>query len=81
MIRKEGDKIVDTWTYQVDSTQNPKRLTVTMGEPGKERDHHHYYTLEGDTFTTCHANKKFSNPFSIELKPDAYFTVYTRVNK
>jgi uncharacterized protein (TIGR03067 family) len=79
MISKEGEKVVKTWTYKIDATQNPKRMTVTMGEPGKEL--HHYYTIEGDTLTTCHANKKFSNPFNVKLEPGAYFTVYTRVTK
>ena len=82
MIRKEGDKVVDTWSYKIDATHDPKRMTVTMGEPGKEeKDYHHYYTIEGDTLTTCHANKKFSNSFSVKLEPGAYFTVYTRVAK
>lgn len=81
MIRKEGDKVVDTWTYKTDGTHDPKRMTVTMGEPGKEKDYHHYYTIEGDTLTTCHANKKFTNPFNIKLEPGAYFVVYTRVKE
>ncbi len=81
MIRKKGDKVVDTWTYKTDGTQNPKRMTITMGEPGKEKDYHEYYTIVGDTLTTCHANKEFSNPFNVKLEPGAYFTVYTRVAK
>ena len=81
MIRKEGDKAVDNWTYKTDATQDPKRMTITMGEPGKEKDYHHYYTIEGDTLTTCHANKTFSNPFNIQLEPGAYFVVYTRVKE
>lgn len=81
MIRTEGDKVVDTWTYKIDATQAPKRMTVTMGEPGKEKDYQHYYKIEGDTLTTCHANKTFSNPFNTKLEPGAYFTVYTRVRK
>lgn len=81
MIRKDGDKVVDTWTYTTDATQNPKRMTVTMGEPGKEKEYHHYYTIDGDTLTTCHANKKFSNPFNIQIGPSAYFTVYSRVKR
>jgi uncharacterized protein (TIGR03067 family) len=81
MIKKKGDKVVDTWTYKIDATQDPKRLTITMGEPGEEKDYHSYYTIEGDTLTTCHANKKFSNPFNIQLEPGAYFTVYTRVKE
>lgn len=79
MIRKEGDKVVDTWTYKTDSTKSPKQMTITMGEPGKEKDYHHYYTIEGDTLTTCHANKNFTNPFNTKLEPGAYFVVYTRV--
>lgn len=79
MIRKEGDKVVDSWTYKTDATQNPKRMTITMGEPGNEKDYHHYYTIEGNTLTTCHANKSFSNPFNTKLEPGAYFVVYTRV--
>ena len=79
MLRKKADEVVDRWTYKVDTTHDPRRMTVTMGEPGKEKDYHHYYTIEGDTLTTCHANKKFSNPFQIQLEPGAYFTVYTRV--
>lgn len=79
MIRKKGDEIVDNWTYKVDTTHDPMRLTITMGEPGKEKDYHHYYRIDGDTLTTCHANKKFSNPFNATLEPGAYFTVYTRV--
>jgi len=81
MIRKEGDKAVDNWTYKTDATQDPKRMTITMGEPGKEKDYHHYYTIEGDTLTTCHANKTFSNPFNIQLERGAYFVVYTRVKE
>lgn len=78
MIRKEGGKVVDTWTFKTDTTQNPKRMTITMGEPGKEKDYHHYYTIEGDKLTTCHANKSFSNPFNTKVEPGAYFVVYTR---
>ncbi len=79
MIRKEGDEVVDNWTYTVDATQDPKRITITMGEPGKQKDYPHYYKIEGDTLTMCHANKTFSNPFNIKLEPSAYFSVYTRV--
>lgn len=79
MIRMEGDKVVDTWTYKTDSTKNPKQMTITMGEPGKEKDYHHYYMIDGDTLTTCHANKSFTNPFNTKLEPGAYFVVYTRV--
>jgi len=81
MIRKKGDKVVDTWTYKVDTTHDPKRMTITMGEPGEEKDYHEYYVIEGDTLTTCHANKTFSNPFNTKLEPGAYFTVYTRVKQ
>lgn len=63
------------------TTQDPKRMTITMGEPGEEKDYRHYYTIEGDTLTTCHANKTFSNPFNIQLEPGAYFVVYTRVKE
>ena len=81
MIRKKGDEVVDNWTYKTDTTQDPKRITITMGEPGEEKDYRHYYTIEGDTLTMCHANKKFSNPFNVQLEPGAYFTVYTRVRE
>ena len=79
MIRKEGGKVVDTWTFKIDTTQSPKRMTITMGEPGKEKDYHHYYKIEGDKLTTCHANKTFSNPFKTTLEPGAYFVEYARV--
>lgn len=81
MIRQKGDEVVDSWSYKTDAAQDPKRITITMGEPGKEKDYHHYYTIEGDTLTMCHANDTFSNPFNIQLEPDAYFTVYRRAKE
>lgn len=79
MIRKRDGKVKDTWTYKVDTNHSPKRMTITMGEPGKEKDYHHYYTLEGDTLTMSHANAKFSNPVQTRPEPGAHYTVYTRV--
>ena len=81
MITKDGDKVVETWTYKVDTSQDPKRMTITMGEPGKERDHNEFYKIEGDTLTMCYANKIFSNAFNTKLEPDAYFSVRTRVKE
>lgn len=79
MITTDGDKVVDTWTYTVDASKDPKQMTITMGEPGKEKDHHEYYKIEGDTLTMCYANKTFSNEFNTKLEPGVYFSVRTRV--
>ena len=81
MITKEGDKVVETWTYKIDATQDPKRITVIMGEPGEQKEYPHYYKIEGDTLTMAHANKKFTNAYNTKLEPDAYFSVRTRVKK
>ena len=81
MITKEGGKVVETWTYKTDVTQDPKRMTITMGEPGKEREYYQVYKIEGDTLTMCSSNKSFSKGFNTKLEPGAYFSVRTRVKE
>ena len=78
MLRRKGDEVVDTWTYTVDKTADPKRMTITMEN---EKTYHYYYTLEGDTLTTIHANKRYSNEPNTKLEKGTYFTVYVRVRE
>jgi uncharacterized protein (TIGR03067 family) len=79
MIRKEEGVVVDTLTYKIDATKAPKQMTITMGEPGKEKDYYHLYKIEGDTLTKSSSNKKFSRKFNTKRETGAYFTVLTRV--
>jgi uncharacterized protein (TIGR03067 family) len=79
MIRKEEGKVAQTWTYKTDATQDPKQMTITMGEPGKEKEYYHIYRIAGDTLTMCSSNKRFSKEFNTKLEPGANFSVLTRV--
>lgn len=79
IITKDGEKVVSSWAYKVDATQNPKQITITMGEPGNERKHYHLYKIEGDSLTMCSSNKTFSKSFNTKLEPGVHFTVRTRV--
>lgn len=81
MITKRKGKVVDTWTYKIDDTQDPKQMTITMGEPGKEKDYYEIYKIEGDTLTMCGGSSTFPKQFNTKLEPGAYFSVRTRVEE
>ena len=56
-------------------------MTITMGEPGKERNYCEIYKIEGDTLTMCSGSSTFPAEFNTRLEPGAYFSVRTRVKE
>ena len=81
MITQRKGKVLATWTYKVDATKDPKQLTITMGEPGKEKDYYEIYKVEGDTLTTCSGARDFPKEFTLNTEQGCYYTVRTRVKE
>jgi uncharacterized protein (TIGR03067 family) len=82
MITKRRGKIVATWTYKLDETTSPKRMTInTAAEGAKERWSLLIYKIEGDTLTTVAGSRKFPAEFTINTEQGCYFTVRQRVKE
>lgn len=80
-IRKQNDKVVNEWTFTLDSSTSPKQLLVSRGmSGGKERFSYLVYKIEGDTLTTKSGSRSFPTDFSTETDRGCYVTVYKRVS-
>ena len=80
-IRKQKDKVVNEWTFTLDSSASPKQLLISRGmSGGKERFSYLIYKIEGDTLTTKSGSRSFPTDFSTNTVRGCYLTVYQRVS-
>lgn len=78
-IMRQGDRVLNEWTFTVDSSKNPKQLLVSRGvSNGKERFSYLIYKVEGDTLTTKSGSPTFPTDFSTNTDQGCYVTVYQR---
>ena len=81
-IMRQGDRVLNEWTFTVDSSKNPKQLLVSRGvSNGKERFSYLIFKIEGDTLTTKSGSPSFPTDFSTNTDQGCYVTVYQRVGK
>jgi uncharacterized protein (TIGR03067 family) len=78
-IMRQGDRVLNEWTFKVDSSKNPKQLLVSRGvSNGKERFSYLIYKIEGDTLTTKSGASSFPTEFSTSTDRGCFLTVYQR---
>ena len=80
-LMRQGDRVLNEWTFKADSSKNPKQLLVSRGvSNGKERFSYLIYKVEGDTLTTKSGSRSFPTDFSTNTDTGCYVTVYQRTN-
>ena len=80
MITKRKGKVVASWPITLDSSTNPKRMTINTADPGdKERLSLLIYKIEGDTLTTLSGSRSYPTEFTTNTVKGCYLTVRRKI--